>query len=178
MRKYESVYNGRHCWEQRGLFLTNVKIICCIRNHTMPHQVIAVLMNIKIFKCSIIHIELYIFFCQKIFFYAYGKWYPDGSAVIRCLVADLSPRWNGFDSRWIHLGLTEDREALGQAFLRVLRFSLSVPMSNPPYSYTLLSQTLRSWQLRRMTQHVGTVIFTLCSWARILASAGGVCSPL
>jgi len=141
MRKYESVYNGRHGWEERGLFLTSVKIICCIRNRTMPHQVIAVLMNIKTFKCSTIHIKLYFFLSEKNvkrnFFYAYGKWYPDGRAVIRCLVAGLSPRRNGFDFRWIHVGLREDRGALGQAFLRVLRFSLSVLLSNPAYSYTL-----------------------------------------
>jgi hypothetical protein len=45
---------------------------------------------------------------------------------LRRLVAGLSPRRPGFDSGSVHIGFVVDRVALGQVFLRVLRFPLSI----------------------------------------------------
>jgi hypothetical protein len=42
---------------------------------------------------------------------------------LRSLVAGLSPRRPGFASGSIHVGFVVDKLALGQVFLRVLRFS-------------------------------------------------------
>jgi branched-subunit amino acid transport protein len=39
------------------------------------------------------------------------------------LVAGLSPRRPGFAARSVHVGFVVDKVALGQVFLRVLRFS-------------------------------------------------------
>jgi hypothetical protein len=42
---------------------------------------------------------------------------------LRRLVADLSPQRPGFDPGSAHVGFVVDKLALGQVFLRVLRFS-------------------------------------------------------
>jgi hypothetical protein len=39
------------------------------------------------------------------------------------LIAGLSPRRSGFDSGSVYVGFVVDKVALGQVFLRVLRFS-------------------------------------------------------
>jgi hypothetical protein len=43
---------------------------------------------------------------------------------LRRLVAGLSPRRPGFNSRSVHVGCMADKLALGQVFLRVLLFPL------------------------------------------------------
>jgi hypothetical protein len=45
---------------------------------------------------------------------------------LRSLVAGLSPRRPGFAPASIHIGFVMDKVALGQVFLRVLRFPLSI----------------------------------------------------
>jgi hypothetical protein len=45
-------------------------------------------------------------------------------AWLRPLVADLSPQRPGFDASSVHAGFVINKVAVGQAFLRVLRFSL------------------------------------------------------
>jgi hypothetical protein len=45
---------------------------------------------------------------------------------LRSLDSDLSPRRPGFAPGSVHVGFVVDKVALGQVFLRVLRFSLSV----------------------------------------------------
>jgi hypothetical protein len=45
---------------------------------------------------------------------------------LRSLVAGLSPRRSGFAPGSIHVGFVVDKVALGQVFLRVLRFPLSI----------------------------------------------------
>ena len=42
---------------------------------------------------------------------------------LRPLVAGLSPRTPGFDPGSVHLGFVVDKVAVGQVFLRILRFS-------------------------------------------------------
>jgi hypothetical protein len=54
---------------------------------------------------------------------------------LRRLVAGLSPRRTGFDPGSVHVGFVVDKVALGQVFLRVLRFSL-VNFIPPVLHYT------------------------------------------
>jgi hypothetical protein len=58
---------------------------------------------------------------------------------LRRLVADISPRRPGFVPGSIHVRFVVDKVALGQAFLRVLRFSPVniIPPSLSPNSYHL-----------------------------------------
>jgi hypothetical protein len=48
---------------------------------------------------------------------------------LRSLVAGFSPRRPGFAPGSIHVGFVVDKVAVGQIFLRGLRFSLSIYMS-------------------------------------------------
>jgi hypothetical protein len=54
---------------------------------------------------------------------------------LRRLIAGLSPRRPGFDSGSVHVGFVVDKVALGQVFLRVLRFS-PVSFIPPVLHYT------------------------------------------
>jgi hypothetical protein len=54
---------------------------------------------------------------------------------LRRLVTGLSPRRPGFDPGSVHVGFVVDKVALGQAFLRVLRFS-PVSLIPPVLHYT------------------------------------------
>jgi hypothetical protein len=54
---------------------------------------------------------------------------------LRRLVADLSPQSPGFASGSIYVGFVVDKGALGQVFLRALRFS---PVNIIPPSFSIL----------------------------------------
>jgi hypothetical protein len=57
---------------------------------------------------------------------------------LKSLVAGLSPRRTGFAPGSIHVGFVVDKVALGQVFLRVLRFPLSISFHRrSPNSYHL-----------------------------------------
>jgi hypothetical protein len=66
---------------------------------------------------------------------------------LRSLVAGLSPRRPGFAPRSIHVGFVMDKVALGQVFLRVLRFS---PVNIIPPHSTVALQTHIIWGIRNM----------------------------
>jgi hypothetical protein len=58
--------------------------------------------------------------------------------LVRRFVAGLSPRRPGFDPGSVHVGFVVDKVALGQVFLRVLGFPLSI-------SFHWCSITCKTW---------------------------------
>jgi hypothetical protein len=67
---------------------------------------------------------------------------------LRSLVAGLSPGRPGIAPGSIHVGFVVDKVALGQVFLRVVRFSLSI------YHSTVALQTHINWGMRNMLTEV------------------------
>jgi hypothetical protein len=69
---------------------------------------------------------------------------------LRWLVAGLSPRSTGFAAGSIHVGFVVDKVALGQVFLRVLRF---FPCQ---YHSTVALQTHIIWGMNNMSVSVSS----------------------
>ena len=76
------------------------------------------------------------------------------------IIASLSSRRPGFDSRPIHVRFVIDRVALGQVFLRTLQFlSVSIISLILHINSQLNSSLLSEGQLGEVWQHSNTAMF-------------------